>query len=594
MHEKRLTIRESIRNFSILSPYFYQSRIPLAIGLLSLLAVDLLQLVVPLIIKRSVDDLAAGQANGRTLLLYAAAIMCIAIAIGGLRYVWRIGIFGLSRKIEMGLRNEMFSRMLTLSPSFFQKNPTGDLMARAVNDINAVRMASGMGLVAMIDATVLGVASIAFMLSIDVRLTLICLIPGPFVVIMGRKLTRRMSVGFEKVQQAFSGLTERVREGFTGIRIIKANAKEPWQFERVRKEGEQYIKENMTLARTMALFFPVMAVFTNLGLAIVLWMGGRLTISGSISPGDLVAFTNYLNIMAWPIMAMGWVANLIQRGGASLKRIRSVVEQMPEVEDGAIVLNPAEISGKIRFNNFSFRYDDQNEFILRGINLEIPPGQTAALVGRVGSGKSTLLSALPRLLTIPGGAVFIDQHDITSLSLKSLRKSMGFVTQDVFIFSDTVRNNVLMGRQHIKEGRVEEVLELAQIWDEVSSLEKGLDTLVGERGITLSGGQRQRLTIARALLEDPPVLIMDDALSMVDSRTEEKILSNIIRARAGKTTLITTHRIATLKSVERILVMEKGELLEDGDHGGLLAMGGIYSTIYESKAIEAELEREAS
>jgi len=590
MEKNRTAFRDILKDFSILYPYFSQNRLPLTIGLLSLLLVDLLQLVVPLIIKRTVDHLATGTATASTLLFYGAAILGLALTIGVFRYIWRMGIFGISRKIEMGLRNEMFARLQTLSPSFFQKTVTGDLMARAVNDINAIRMASGMGLVALVDATVLGMAAVGFMLSINVSLTLISLIPAPFIVVLGRILTRRMSTGFERVQQTFSNLTERVREGFAGIRVIKANSLEQWQLKRVEGEGKRYIAENLSLAKTMAFFFPVVAIFTNLGLAIVIWMGGRLTIAGNITPGDLVAFTSYLNIMTWPIMAMGWVANLLQRGGASLRRIRGILDQQPEITERENAVAPGRTNGEIRAERLSFRYEGQKQDTLEGINFKILPGETVAFVGRVGSGKSTLLRMLPRLLPVQPGVLFLDGYDVTDLSLSGLRKSMGFVPQDVFIFSDTIRNNLLMGREGITEDRLKEALDTAGIWEEFQAYEKGLDTLVGERGITLSGGQRQRLTIARAVLEDPPVLILDDALSMVDSRTEERILTRILKNRTGRTTLIVTHRTATLRSVDRVIVLDEGKIAEEGDHYSLLSKGRLYGAIYESRLLEAELE----
>ncbi len=384
MRNSRHGFKDNLKAFRIVLPYFSEGRRALAIGLASLLAVDILQLAIPLVIKRAVDDLAGGKASLNTLLIQAGGIIAIALVIGCLRYVWRLGIFGISRRIEMGLRNQLFSHLLTMPPSFFTRNPTGDLMARSVNDVNAVRMASGMGLVALVDAVVLGLASVAFMLAMNVELTLICLLPAPFIVFLGRRLTRRMSSGFERVQRTFSSLTEKAREGFAAIRVIKANARQTWQLSRFRREGELYVAENMSLAKTMALFFPVMAVFTSLGLAAVIWMGGNLAVRGIISPGDLVAFTSYLNLMTWPIMAMGWVANLIQRGGASLKRIEAVLTERSPMEDTEGITLAGAMKGEIEAKNLWIGYEGNGDFILRGVSLRIPAGQTADLVGRVG------------------------------------------------------------------------------------------------------------------------------------------------------------------------------------------------------------------
>jgi ATP-binding cassette subfamily B protein len=573
-----------------LKAYFVQNRWRIAFGLFCLLLVDFFQLLIPLVIKRVIDALTFKTATTPILLKYGLVIITIALFIALLRFVWRYLLFGHSRKVEEGLRNRLYGHLQSLSLSFYQRTKTGDLMARAINDINAIRMATGMGMVALTDGIVLGVAAIGFMIYISPYLTLIALIPTPIIIYLTRILTRRMSTGYERVQRSFSDLTERVREAFAGIRVVKAYCREPWEYEKIEGEGGRYVHENMQLAKTIALFFPMMAIFTNLGLAIVIWKGGRLTILGHITTGDFVAFIGYLNLLTWPMMAMGWVTNLIQRGAASMRRINGVLEEIPEITDPPVAQRVSQIRGNIQFKGFNIRYPGQQSYAVKGVNLSIEAGQTVSVVGRVGSGKTSLLQAIPRLLNIPRGTLFIDGKDVHEIPLKTLRRSIGFATQESIIFSDTIRNNVLFGRDGVSEGALEAALIAAQIHDEIQVLKEGVDTFVGERGITLSGGQRQRLTIARALLSDPPILILDDALSMVDTRTEERILNQVLEYRDDKTNLIVSHRLSTISRADLIVVLDRGELVEVGDHQTLMATGNEYSRLYERQLLAQELE----
>jgi ATP-binding cassette subfamily B protein len=463
-------------------------------------------------------------------------------------------------------------------------------MARAINDINAVRMATGMGLVALTDGLVLGVSAIGFMLYIDPSLTLISILPAPILIVFTRILTRRMSSGFERVQGTFSDLTERAREAFAGVRVVKAYAREPWTYGKLKKEGETYIRENIQLTKTIGFFSAMMAIFTNLGLAIVIWFGGRLTILGHITTGDFVAFISYLNLLMWPMMAIGWVTNMIQRGAASLRRLNRVFNEVPEVQDLAPNRDRGLLQGKIEFRGTGITYPGAGRPAIKEVHFTVEAGQTAALVGKVGSGKSTLLQVIPRLFNVPRGTVFIDGMDIEAIPLKSLRQSIGFVTQEVFIFSDTIRNNVLFAREGVSEEALVKALKTAEIYEEIMALDQGLDALLGERGITLSGGQRQRLSIARAILTNPPILILDDALSMVDTRTEERILNQILASRKGKTNLIVSHRISTISRADVIGVLVDGELVETGEHQTLLEKGKEYARLYERQRLEQELE----
>jgi len=590
MKKPALPFIETFKNFLPLKQYFVQNRWPIALGLMCLLIVDFLQLLIPLVIKKAIDILTMKTATAQILIQQGMIILGLALMIAIFRYIWRYFLLGHSRKVEESLRNRIYGHLQTLSLSFYHKTKTGDLMARAINDINAIRMATGMGLVALTDGIVLGIAAIGFMLSINVRLTLIALIPAPIIIVLTRILTRRMSTGFENAQKTFADLTERAREVFAGIRVIKAYNRESWAHQNIEEEGQRYISVNMGLAKTLAFFFPMMVIFTNIGLAIVIWLGGRLTILGDITTGDFVAFISYLNLLAWPMMAMGWVTNLVQRGSASMRRINGILEALPEIRDSAQSIHIPQIRGKIEIEGLSFTHPGQSFYALKDIHLKIETGDTIAVVGRVGAGKTTLLQTITRLLDAPAGTIFVDGWNVRQIPLQTLRKNIGFVTQEVFIFSDTIRNNVLFGRTGVSQDHLETVLRAADIFEDIKNLEKGLDTFLGERGITLSGGQRQRLTIARALILDPPILILDDALSMVDTRTEERILNQVLSLRQNKTNLIVSHRISTISRAERIAVLERGKLVELGTHENLLEKGGIYTTLYEKQVIAEELE----
>jgi ATP-binding cassette subfamily B protein len=425
-------------------------------------------------------------------------------------------------------------------------------MARAVNDIDAVRMAAGMGLVALTDGVVLGLATIGFMLYIDIKLTLISLVPTPFIFYFTLIITRKMGGEFRQVQQTFSELTESVREALAGIRVIKAYNRQPWGYSRVKDNGETYISNNLDLAKTLAIFFPMMTLFTNLGLAVVIWIGGRRTILGNITTGDFVAFISYLNLLTWPMMALGWVTNLIQRGSASMRRINGILDEVPEITNQTTNPFRGVIRGEICLKSLTFYYPEEKDPALKDIDIRIEAGQTIAIVGGVGSGKSTLLQIIPRLVETERGMVQIDEIPIHDIDLKNLRGSIGFVTQEAHIFSDTILNNIIFGRQGVGKDLMGNVLEISQLAVDINSFPNGINSILGEKGITLSGGQRQRLTIARALISNPPILILDDALSQVDTRTEANILNSILEMRDGKTNIIVSHRLSTISRADII------------------------------------------
>jgi len=592
MQKIRSKVHNLFKDYLPLKSYFRESLGSLVLGLALLLTVDLAQLLIPLVIKKAIDGLTLQTATTRLLLQYALIIMAIAAGMAVLRFIWRHLLFGFARRLEQSLRNRLYDHIQSLSLSYYQRIKTGDLMAHFVNDINAIRMATGMGLVALTDGLVMGLMAIGFMIYISPLLTLITLIPTPFVIYFTARLTHRMAMGHEKVQKSFGALTEKVREAFAGIRIVKSYNRETWETQKIEQEGRNYITANLDLAKLLALFNPLLMILTNIGLVIAIWLGGRLTLFNRITTGDLVAFISYLNLLTWPMLAIGWVTSLLQRGAASMRRINRILDEVPEIKDrpGLSVSQQLAIKGQIRFHQVTYRYPGQAEPALDRISLTIPAQKTTAIVGRVGCGKTTLLQAIPRILEISDGTMLLDDLELASLPLQTLRRSIGFVTQDVFIFSDTIRNNILFGREDVSEEQLWQVLRIAQIDAEIRALEKGVDTLLGERGITLSGGQRQRLTIARALIADPAVLILDDALSMVDTQTEERILNQILSRRQGRTSLIVSHRLTTISRADWIVVLEKGRAEEVGNHRALLDREGLYAQLYQKQLLTQELE----
>ncbi|MFH2098842.1 MAG: ABC transporter ATP-binding protein, partial [Pseudomonadota bacterium] len=589
MKGQRPALSAALAQFAPVWGLFLRNRWGLLAGFASLLVVDGLQLLVPVILKKAVDGLAADTAIGADLLSFAVWILAIAGGMAVFRYLWRFFLLGHSRLVERELRSRLYARLQILSPHFYQERSTGDLMARAVNDLNAVRMATGMGLAALTDAFVMGAAAVGFMLAIDPGLTAVALIPAPFVVLASRVYTRRMSRSYERVQARFGSLTERVREAFSGIRVIKAHGREEWASGLVRGQGEGYAAENIQLARTLGMFFPMMSVFTNLGFAIVVWRGGGLAVLDRITTGDFVAFTTYLNLLTWPMMAMGWVTNLIQRGGASMERINAVLTAIPEIADpGPSPGTPEILRGELAVKGLSFSYPGTRDPVLSDVSLTSPQGSFAAVVGPVGSGKSSLVQAFARMVNVPPGTVFVDGADVCALPLPLLRKSVGFVPQEPVVFSDTLAANVIFGRENVDAGTLSQAMAVTRLNEDAEGFDKGVDTLVGERGLTLSGGQRQRLTLARALAGDPPVLILDDALSMVDTRTEKAVIDDLLALRRGRTTVAVTHRVSAMQKADVIFVLTDGRLEDLGTHAELMGRCGAYCRLYERQLLTEE------
>ncbi len=562
-------------------PYFKSHWRTLVTGLLALMTVDLAQLMIPRVTKWVVDDLTLLQATPGRLARYGAAIAGLALVIGLFRFVWRHCLLGTARYLEMALRNRLLGHLQTLSADYFDQVKTGDLMAHATNDITQVRMAAGMGLVAFNDAVAMGAAAIGFMLYIHVELTLYVLIPMPLIVIGTRLLGRRMHRRYQKVQAAFSDLTEAVRERCAGMRMIKAHAEETAATAAIETASQAYVSENMKLVGVTSVFFPLMMLLTNVSLAIVLYFGGRKTILAEITPGDFVAFISYLNLLSWPMMALGWVTNLVQRGGASLERLKEILQRQPTIRQPSAPRPLSRLRGDVAFEQVSFAYPSQSDrMVLEEIDLAIAPGQIVGVVGPPASGKSTLLSLIPRLYDAGSGRVTLDGVNVRDLDLTDLRRQVACVPQEPFIFAGTIRENILFGCGACSRARLDRVIEDACLTETLAGLPDGLESVVGEKGILLSGGQKQRIALARGLLIDAPLLLLDDPISQVDTETGARIVAAIQRLAGQRTVVVVSHRLAAVRSADRIVSLEAGRLIEAGTHDQLLARKGYYARVH--------------
>ena len=570
----------SWRSVKVIAPYFRRHFARLLGGFLALILVDLLQLFIPRVVKLAVDGIQKGSATPRDLLTCGLYIFCIALVIACFRYIWRQLILGFSRIVEIDLRNRMFSHLLSLDKPFFQKTTTGEVMALATNDLSAVQLATGMGVVAFVDAVFMGLAAFGFMFYIHPVLTLIAVSPMPLLAFLTRFLSSHLHKRFKKVQEQFSLLTEFVRSTLSSIRLVKAYNQEELQARLFEEMGEVYVRNNVRAAVINGTLFPVSGFIGHASMLLVLVFGGRLTISGSITVGDFVAFISYLFIMTWPMMAMGWVADLFQRGVTSLSRIEGLLNGKASLSDRADAVTRRITGGDIRAADLTFAYNGYAPS-LRGINLDIPQGMFLGIVGRTGAGKSTLCNLLARLYPTTDGTLYFDGMDVNSLSLDSVRNAIAYVPQEVVLFSDTVAFNIALGKPDATAEEIERVARAAAIHDEIVAMPKGYETRIGERGIKLSGGQRQRLAIARALLLDRPVIIIDDGLSAVDMETEHAIIRSIASFLAGRTCIVVSHRIAPLADAELIVVMEDGRIVDLGPHVELIERNAFYATIYK-------------
>jgi ATP-binding cassette subfamily B protein len=571
------------QSLSLIRPYFREHAGRIALGILSLIVVDLLQLFIPRVIKVVVDDLQQGAATEPGLMKYAGIIVLLAVLIALLRYFWRLLLLGFSRLLETDLRNRFFSHLLSLDRPFYQRRTTGEIMALATNDLSSVQLAGGMGVVAAADAIFMGIAAFAFMAYIDPLLTVIAISPMPILALLTRFLSSRLHQRFNKVQEQFSHITEFVRSTFSTIRIIQAYNQERPQSERFDAMGRTYVRDNLRLAAVYGTLFPISGFIGNLGLLFVLALGGRMVIRGAITTGDFVAFINYLYLMTWPMMALGWVADLFQRGITSLNRIHTLLKETPTLADTTDRAQSPVQRGHIQIRNLSFSYAQQDRPTLRRIDLDVPEGVFLGVVGRTGAGKTTLCHLLARFYPVEDGAILMDGMDVNRLSLADVRGAMSYVPQEVILFSESIAFNIAMGRADAGMEEIERVARAAAIHDEIVAMKDSYNTRIGEKGVKLSGGQRQRLAIARALLLDRPIIIIDDGLSAVDMETEHAILRSIAEYLKGKTCIVVSHRVAPLADAHTLVVMDRGRIVARGSHEELLRESSYYRTIYEQQ-----------
>lgn len=561
------------------------------IGITFLIIVDFLQLVPPKILGNLTDNFARGTASRKTILYSIIFILIISLMIGLGRFMWRIYVNGTSRLIEYDIRKKFFGHIQKQSITFYDERKTGDLMALATNDLNAVRNSMGPGVIMFFDAIVLTIATIVIMLTISVPLTILSLLPLPFVALVSQKFGKKIHRKFGKVQRCFSRLTDLIQENFSGIRIVKSFVQEEKEYEKFSKENDKNFEANMEFVKLWGIFSPLVEFISSISFALLIIVGGTLVILGDISLGDFITFNMYLGNLVWPMMAIGQVINNLQRGLASLERIEEVLEIKTDIVDKN-VQQVSDLKDDIVFNNLNFKYKTSQVPTLSNINLRIKKGTTLGIVGKTGSGKSTLINLLVRLYNVEDNMISIGDRDINRISLNSLRSNIGFVSQDPFLFSATISENIALALDEVDIPMVETAAKQADIYDNIKDFPKGFDTVVGERGATLSGGQKQRSSIARALIKNPDILILDDCLSAVDAKTEVKILDNLKEVLKDRTSIIVSHRISAVKNADKIIVMDNGKIVEEGTHEELKVKEGIYKDIFEKQQLEEKIMEE--
>jgi ATP-binding cassette, subfamily B, multidrug efflux pump len=573
-----------------LLPYLKRYRSGFAWGALCVLLLNGLWVLFPQVLRRAVDGLNSGvttQKLGR----YALIIIALVLAKGLFQFLTRWIVIGISRDIEFDLRNDLFQQLERLSHSFYQRTRTGDIMARATNDLNAVRALLGPAIMYTANTLVFTTMALAFMFQISPKLTLYAFLPLPIASIVIQYFGRQIHDRFEKIQAMFSEISARAQENFSGARVIRAYVQEEPEIRAFETANREYINRSLHLVRLMGMLWPTLELMLGIAVVLVLWLGGREVLRGRITTGQFVAFLTYITQLTWPVIALGYVINLFQRGTASLGRIHEIMTAVPEIADSPEVAAAGppepEIAGTIEFRNLNFSYEGTP--VLHDINLRVPAGTSLAIVGPTGAGKTTLVNLIPRVYDTASGSVLIDGLPVHSFPLAFLRSNIGFVPQETFLFSDTIRENIAFGREDATDAEIRAAADAANIATDIEGFPDGFKTVVGERGITLSGGQKQRTAIARALLRNPRILILDDALSSVDTQTEERILNHLREVMRGRTTIFISHRVSTVQNADQIAVLHGGRIVEYGTHDELLERRGYYADLYDKQLLEEEL-----
>jgi ATP-binding cassette, subfamily B, multidrug efflux pump len=572
-----------------LTPYLKKYRGEYVWGGICVLLNNSIAVLAPYVVGRAIGDLWKGVTPHK-LLIYSCLLLAIAAVKGVFQYLVRWIVIGISREIEFDLRNDLFQHLETLSHSYYQRNRTGDIMAKATNDLNAVRNLLGPAIMYSANTIVFTAAALAFMITLSPKLTLYAFLPMPVVSILIQYFGRRIHDRFEKIQAQFSEISARVQENFSGVRVIRAYAQEDAEIAGFEKSNKEYIYRSLFLVRLTGMLWPTLELMIGLAIVLVVWLGGREVIQGRMNVGDFTAFNFYMIQLTWPIIALGWVINIFQRGTASMGRINEILVEKPEIQDDPALVKkslPAEVDGDIEFRDLNFSYHGVP--VLHDINLKIPSGSSLAIVGPTGSGKTTLMNLIPRIYDATPGAVLIDGHPVREFPLEALRKNIGFVPQETFLFSETVGENIAFGVEQADDARIRAASEAANIASDIEGFPDKYKTIVGERGITLSGGQKQRTAIARALIRNPRILILDDALSSVDTQTEDKILNHLREVMKGRTTIFISHRVSTVRNADIIAVLHGGRIVEKGTHDELLSLNGYYTDLYNKQLLEEEL-----